>query len=76
MVVTGDKDITAPTKYTKDFINNLEAKVKSVEIKECDHTFSTQNSADNLLLVLTDWFKRNNTKVNVKTLQDMQLQKD
>lgn len=76
MVVTGDKDITAPTKYTKDFINNLEAKVKSVEIKECDHTFSTQNSADNLLLVLTDWFKRNNTKINLKVLQDMQLQKD
>lgn len=76
LVVTGDKDITAPTKYTKDFINNLETNVNSVEIKDCDHTFSTEESASNLSLVITDWFKRNNTKINLKVIQDMQLQKD
>lgn len=76
LVVTGDKDITAPTKYTKDFIKNLKSNHKSIEIKDCDHTFSTNESAAALSKILGDWLKGHKENINYRILQEMKYQKD
>ena len=76
LVITGSKDITAPTKYTKSFCDKLKAKCKSIEIKDCDHTFSTEESANKLSSHLSTWLKGKDENINLKTIQLMQHQLD